>query len=35
VGNVRDALKDATNRPVEHDRDIDDNLDRESVPERK
>jgi uncharacterized protein YjbJ (UPF0337 family) len=35
VGNVRDAVKDATNRPGEHDRDMDDNLDRESVPERK
>ena len=35
VGNVRDAVKDATNRPVEHDRDMDDNQDRESVPERK
>jgi uncharacterized protein YjbJ (UPF0337 family) len=35
VGNVRDAIKDTTNRPVERDSDIDDNRDRESVRERE
>ena len=35
VGNVRDAVDKATNRPVENDRDIDDNLDRETVRDRE
>ena len=35
VGNVRDAVNDATNRPAENDRDIDDNLNRETVRERE
>jgi uncharacterized protein YjbJ (UPF0337 family) len=35
VGNVRDAVNNATNRPAESDRDIDDNLNRESVRERE
>jgi uncharacterized protein YjbJ (UPF0337 family) len=35
VGNVRDAIHDATNRPVDRDSDVDDNRDRESVRERK
>jgi len=35
VGNIRDAVKDATNRPVDRDNDIDDNRDRESVRERE
>ena len=35
VGNIRDAVKDATNRPVERDSNIDDNRDRESVTERE
>ena len=35
VGNVRDAVNDATNRSAENDRDIDDNLNRESVRERE
>ena len=35
VGNVRDAVNKATNRPVEHEHAIDDNKDRENVPERK
>jgi uncharacterized protein YjbJ (UPF0337 family) len=35
VGNVRDAVDKATNRPVESDRDIDDNLNRETVRDRK
>jgi uncharacterized protein YjbJ (UPF0337 family) len=35
VGNVRDAVKNTTDRPVEKDREIDDNRDRESVRERE
>ena len=35
VGNVRDAVDKATNRPVDNDRDIDDNLDRETVRDRE
>ena len=35
VGNVRDALNNATNRTVERDSDIDDNRDRETVRERE
>jgi uncharacterized protein YjbJ (UPF0337 family) len=37
VGNVRDAIDKATttNRPVETDRDIDDNLNRETVRDRE
>jgi uncharacterized protein YjbJ (UPF0337 family) len=35
VGNVRDAVNDATNRSAENDRDIDDSLNRESVRERE
>jgi uncharacterized protein YjbJ (UPF0337 family) len=35
VGNVRDAVDKATNRPVESDRDIDDNLNRETVRDRE
>jgi uncharacterized protein YjbJ (UPF0337 family) len=35
VGNVRDAIDKATNRPVETDRDIDDNLSRETVRDRE
>ena len=35
VGNIRDAVKDATNRPIDRDSDIDDNRDRESVIERE
>lgn len=35
VGNVRDAVNKATNRPVEHEHTIDDSQDRESVRERK
>ena len=35
VGNVRDAVDKATNRPVDNDRDIDDNLDREAVRDRE
>jgi uncharacterized protein YjbJ (UPF0337 family) len=35
VGNVRDAVNDATNRSAENDRDIDDSLNREAVRERE
>jgi uncharacterized protein YjbJ (UPF0337 family) len=35
VGDVRDAVKNATDRNVERDSDIDDNRDRESVRERE
>lgn len=35
VGDVRDAVNNATNRPVERENNIDDNSDRESVRERK
>jgi uncharacterized protein YjbJ (UPF0337 family) len=35
VGNVRDAVNDATNRPADRNSDMDDNRDRESVPERE
>jgi uncharacterized protein YjbJ (UPF0337 family) len=35
VGNVRDAVNNATDRKVERDSDIDDNLDKETVRERK
>ena len=35
VGNIRDAVKDATNRPVDRDSDMDDNRDRESVTGRE
>lgn len=35
VGIVRDAVIKSTNRPVEHEHTIDDNKDREIVPERK
>jgi len=35
VGNVRDAVNDATHRPADRDTDIDDNRDRESVRERE
>jgi uncharacterized protein YjbJ (UPF0337 family) len=35
VGNVRDAVNNATNHPAESDRDIDDNLNRETVRERE
>jgi uncharacterized protein YjbJ (UPF0337 family) len=35
VGNVRDSIDKATNRPVETDRDIDDNLNRETVRDRE
>ena len=35
VGDVRDAVNNATNRPVERENNVDDNSDRESVRERK
>ena len=35
VGGVRDAVNNATSRPAEKDRDIDDNQDRESVRNRE
>ena len=35
VGNIRDAVNNATNRPVDRESDIDDNRDRESVRERE
>ncbi|MGA9584381.1 MAG: CsbD family protein [Terracidiphilus sp.] len=35
VGNVRDAIKNATDRSAEQDRDIDNDLNRENVRERK
>jgi len=35
VGNIRDAVNNATNHPVDRDNDIDDNRDRESVRERE
>ncbi|MGA8090061.1 MAG: CsbD family protein [Terracidiphilus sp.] len=35
VGNIRDAVNNAINRPVERDSHIDDNRDRESVRERE
>ena len=35
VGNVRDAVKDTTKRPVGSDHEIDDNQGKETVNERK
>ena len=35
VGTVRDAVNNATNKPTEHDSEIDDNRDRESVRNRE
>ncbi len=35
VGNIRDAVNNATNRPVDRDNDIDDNRDHETVRERE
>jgi len=35
VGNVRDAVKDTTKRPVESDRGIDNNQGKETVNERR
>jgi uncharacterized protein YjbJ (UPF0337 family) len=35
VGNVRDAVNNATDRKVERDTEIDDNLDKETIRDRK
>jgi len=35
VGNVRDAINDATDRSVDRDTEIDDNRDRESIRNRE